>query len=69
MVLKVISGVEYQEYGQVFINGLDSKKRRSESMLSIGFVLETTTRRFTNTYYTRREVLKLLIVVVKNRHQ
>ncbi len=38
MLLKVISGVEYQEYGQVFINGLDSKKRRSESMLSIGFV-------------------------------
>ena len=38
MLLKVISGVEYQEYGQVFINGLDSKKRRSESMLSIGVV-------------------------------
>ena len=38
MLLKVISGVEYQEYGQVFINGLDSKKRRPESMLSIGFV-------------------------------
>ena len=38
MLLKVISGVEYQEYGQVFINGLDSKKRRTESMLSIGFV-------------------------------
>ena len=38
MLLKVISGVEYQEYGQVFINGLDSKKRPSESMLSIGFV-------------------------------
>ena len=38
MLLKVISGVEYQEYGQVFINGLDSKKRRSESMLSLGFV-------------------------------
>ena len=38
MLLKVISGVEYQEYGQVFINGLDSKKCRSESMLSIGFV-------------------------------
>ena len=38
MLLKVISGVEYQVYGQVFINGLDSKKRRSESMLSLGFV-------------------------------
>ena len=38
MLLKVISGVEYQEYGQVFINGLDSKKRSPESMLSIGFV-------------------------------
>ena len=38
MLLKVISGIEHQEYGQVFINGLDSKKRRIEVMSSIGFV-------------------------------
>ena len=30
MLLRVISGIEYQEYGQIFINGLDSKKRRNE---------------------------------------
>ena len=38
MLLKVIGGVEYQEYGQVFINGLDSQKRRLETLSSIGFV-------------------------------
>tara|TARA_Y100000590_G_scaffold118306_1_gene135364 strand:+ start:25787 stop:26713 length:927 start_codon:yes stop_codon:yes gene_type:complete len=38
MLLKVISGIEYQEYGQVFINGLDAQKRRLEVMGSIGFV-------------------------------
>ena len=38
MLLKVIAGVEYQEYGQVFINGLDSQKRRLEILSSIGFV-------------------------------
>ena len=38
MLLKVISGIEYQEFGQVFINGLDAKKRRQEVMSSIGFV-------------------------------
>ena len=38
MLLKVISGIEYQEYGHVFINGLDSQKRRLEVMSSIGFV-------------------------------
>ena len=38
MLLKVISGIEYQEYGQVFINGLDAKKRRLEVISSIGFV-------------------------------
>ena len=38
MLLKVISGIEYQEFGQVFINGLDSQKRRLEVMSSIGFV-------------------------------
>ena len=38
MLLRVIAGIEYQEYGQIFINGLDSKKRRNEAMLSIGFV-------------------------------
>ena len=38
MLLKVISGIEHQEYGQVFINGLDSQKRRIEVMSSIGFV-------------------------------
>ncbi len=38
MLLKVISGIEYQEYGQVFINGLDAQKRRLEVMSSIGFV-------------------------------
>ena len=38
MLLKVIAGVEYQEYGQVFINGLDSQKRRLEMLSSIGFV-------------------------------
>ncbi len=38
MLLKVISGIEYQEYGQVFINGLDAQKRRLEVMGSISFV-------------------------------
>lgn len=38
MLLKVISGMEYQQYGQVFINGLDAKKRRLEVMSSLGFV-------------------------------
>ena len=38
MLMKVIAGVEYQEYGQVFINGLDSQKRRLEMLSSIGFV-------------------------------
>jgi len=38
MLLKVISGIEYQEYGQVYINGLDSRSRRLEVMSSIGFV-------------------------------
>jgi len=38
MLLRVISGIEYQEYGQIFINGLDSQKRRNEAMLSLGFV-------------------------------
>ena len=38
MLLKVISGIEYQEYGQVFINGIDNQKRRMEVMSSIGFV-------------------------------
>ena len=38
MLLKVISGIEYQEFGQVFINGLDAQKRRQEVMSSIGFV-------------------------------
>lgn len=38
MLLKVISGIEYQEFGQVYINGLDSRTRRLEGMSSIGFV-------------------------------
>ncbi|MBT3675105.1 MAG: ABC transporter ATP-binding protein [Candidatus Marinimicrobia bacterium] len=38
MLLKVISGIEYQEFGQVYINGLDSRTRRLEVMSSIGFV-------------------------------
>ena len=38
MLLKVIAAVEYQEFGQVFINGLDSQKRRLEILSSIGFV-------------------------------
>ena len=38
MLMKVIAGVEYQEFGQVFINGLDSQKRRLEMLSSIGFV-------------------------------
>ena len=38
MLLRVISGIEYQEYGQIFINGLDSQKRRNKAMLSLGFV-------------------------------
>ena len=38
MLLRVIAGIEYQEYGQIFINGLDSQKRRNEAMLSVGFV-------------------------------
>ena len=38
MLLKVISGIEYQEYGHVYINGLDSKKRRLDIISTIGFV-------------------------------
>ena len=38
MLMKVIAGVEYQEFGQVYINGLDSQKRRLETLSSIGFV-------------------------------
>ena len=38
ILLRVIARIEYQEYGQIFINGLDSQKRRNEAMLSIGFV-------------------------------
>ena len=38
MLMKVIAGVEYQEFGQIFINGLDSQKRRLEMLSSIGFV-------------------------------
>ena len=38
MLLKVIAGIEYQEFGQVFINGLASQKRRLEMLSSIGFV-------------------------------
>ena len=38
MLLRVISGVEYQEYGQVFINGIDSKKRRLVAVSKIGFI-------------------------------
>ena len=38
MLLKVISGIEYQEFGHVYINGLDSKKRRLDIISSIGFV-------------------------------
>ena len=38
MLMKVIAGIEYQEFGQVFINGLDSQKRRLEMLSSIGFV-------------------------------
>ena len=38
MLLIVISGMVYQQYGHVFINGLDAKKRRLEVMSSLGFV-------------------------------
>ena len=38
MLLRVISCLEYQEYGQVFINGLDSKKRRIEILPKISYV-------------------------------
>ena len=38
LLLKVISGVEYQEFGHVYINGLDSKNRRLDVIASIGFV-------------------------------
>ena len=38
MLLRVISCLEYQEYGQVFINGLDSKKRRIEILSKISYV-------------------------------
>ena len=38
MLLRVISCLEYQEYGQVFINGLDSKKRRIEILPKIIYV-------------------------------
>ena len=31
MLLKVIAGVEYQEFGQVFNNELNSQKRRLEA--------------------------------------
>ena len=38
ILLKVISSAEYQEYGQVFINGVDSKTRRSEVVSKIGYM-------------------------------
>ena len=38
LLLKVISSSEYQEYGQVFIHGVDSKKRRSEVTSKIGYM-------------------------------
>jgi len=38
MLLKVISGVENQEFGNVYINGLDLRKRRLSVISSIGFV-------------------------------
>ena len=38
LLLKVISSSEYQEYGQVFIHGVDSKKRRSDATSKIGYM-------------------------------
>ena len=38
LLLKVISSSEYQEYGQVFIHGVDSKKRRSDVTSKIGYM-------------------------------
>ena len=37
-MLKVISASEYQEYGEVFIDGVDSKKRRSQVTSKIGYI-------------------------------
>lgn len=42
MLLKVISGVENQEFGNVYINGLDLRKRRLSVISSIGFGSHTT---------------------------
>ena len=38
ILLKVISASEYQEYGEVFIDGIDSKKRRSQVPSKIGYI-------------------------------
>ena len=38
LLLKVISASEYQEYGQVYIDGIDSKKRRTEVTSKIGYI-------------------------------
>ena len=38
MLMKVIASIENQEFGKVFNNGLDSQKRRLETLSSIGFV-------------------------------
>ena len=38
ILLKVISASEYQEYGEVFIDGVDSKKRRSQVTSKIGYI-------------------------------
>ena len=38
LLLKVISSSVYQEYGQVFIHGVDSKKRRSDVTSKIGYM-------------------------------
>ena len=38
LLLKVISSSEYQEYGQVFLHGVDSKKRRSDVTSKIGYM-------------------------------
>ena len=38
ILLKLISGYENQDYGQVFIHGLDIEKRRSETRKLIGYV-------------------------------
>ena len=41
-LLKLLSGFENPDYGQVFLHGLDMNKRRNETRKLVGYVPDTT---------------------------